>query len=44
VAKILQDDNSNIFALKAAAFYKLARQGSHLEACERMDELAQAVE
>lgn len=38
--KILQIDSNNIFALKGVAFYKLARQGNQLEACEKLEELA----
>jgi tetratricopeptide repeat protein 21B len=42
--KILSSDSSNLFALKSVAFFKLARQGNLLEACDRMEELSSAVE
>ena len=42
--KILSNEPTNIFALKAVAFHKLAREGSLIEACEKLDELLRQVE
>ena len=42
--KILSSDPTNIFALKAVAFHKLAREGNLNEACEKLEELLMQIE
>lgn len=42
--KILYSDSNNIFALKACAFYKLAREGNIIEAVDKLDELSAAID
>ncbi|CAD8066862.1 unnamed protein product [Paramecium sonneborni] len=42
--KILYDDPTNIFGLKAIAFYNLARKGDVRESIEKMEELFNAIQ